>query len=91
MTAITRKSDAANMRHRLTEATAAVQAARSVWGVWADSVRQDAEARHGVAAGADLKDPEYWLALDCGPALDQARQALLDAEARFNQAEQVTR
>ena len=85
----TRKRDAEAMRQRLTKATAAVRATREVWGLWADSVRQDAEARHGVAAGADLKDPEHWLALDCGAALDQARQALLDAEARFNQTEQA--
>lgn len=52
--------------------------ARSVWGTWADTVRQGAEARHQVGyTEADpviLEDGEYSDALDLGTELDRRRR-----------------
>ena len=91
-----RMREVRDVRRRLDAVIAAVDALDMPWGVWADTVRQDVEARHGVAYPAPieeadaivLRDPEYGAALDCGTALDQAKQALQDALAHFNQAEQ---
>ena len=91
-----RKHEAKVMRKRLDAAIAAVDAVERAWGLWADSVRQDAEARHGVAypvpiEEADavlLDDPEYGTALDCGKVLDQVEHALQDALGNFRQVEQ---
>lgn len=84
-----RARDAAAMRRRLAEARQLLSQLAGAWAAgWADSVRQDAEARHGVAAGAtDLDDAEYDLALDVGAAIGRAQMAIDDAEARFNEAE----
>jgi hypothetical protein len=79
--------EARAVRRRQDAAIAAVGALDMSWGVWADSVRQDVEARHDVAhpvpiEAADavvLHDPEYGAALDCGTALDQVKQALQNA------------
>ena len=88
----TRKTDTATLRARLNAATAALNALEASWGLWADSVRQDAEARLGVTPRDDLmQDPEYGFALDVGTALDQARTGLATAATRFSDAEQCNR
>jgi hypothetical protein len=92
-----RVREAREVRRRLDAVIAAVDALDMPWGVWADTVRQDVEARHGVAYPAPieetdavaLRDPEYGAALDCVTALDRVKQALQDALASFNQAEQL--
>ena len=91
-----RMREARDVRRRLDAMIAAVGALDMPWGVWTDTVRQDVEVCHGVAYPAPIEetdaivlgDPEYGAALDCGTALDQAKQALQDALAHFNQAEQ---
>jgi hypothetical protein len=76
------------MRRRITAAHQVLDAIGRAWGNWADSVRQGAETRQGVPAGADLQeDPGYWLALDAGAAISRAKEAILDVEARFTEAE----
>ncbi len=87
---------ARDVRRRLDAVIAAVDALDMPWGVWADTVRQDVETRHGVAYPAPIEDAdaivlgdaEYGAALDCGTALDQVKQALQATLASFNQAEQ---
>jgi len=91
-----RKREAEAMRKRLNAAIAAVDTLDLGWGIWADTVRQDAEVRHGVAYPVPLEeadavlfdDPEYGTALDCGKALDQAKRALHDALASFSRIEE---
>ena len=72
----TRRREAAQLAAALTQAQTAIKQARTVWGGWADTVRQEAETRHGVsyteADPAILKDREYGDALDLGTELDQA-------------------
>ena len=92
-----RMREARDVRKRLDAVIAAVHALNMPWGIWADIVRQDVEVRHGVAYPAPieeadaviLSDPEYGAALDCGTALDRAKQALQQALASFIQAEQL--
>jgi hypothetical protein len=59
--------------------------------VWADSVRQDVEARHGVSYEPDdlpmLEDPEYGCALDVGKELGALREQLAALADRFRDAE----
>jgi hypothetical protein len=58
----------------------AAERAAFTWGVWADSVRQDVEQRHGVAYEPDdqvvLDDPEYSRVLDLGSAISEIRGEL---------------
>ena len=85
---VTRHREADAMRQLLADAKQALSQLYTAWGLWADSVRQDAEARQGVPAGADLAaDREYWPALDAGSAIEQAKTALSDVEAQFRGAE----
>jgi hypothetical protein len=94
-----RGHEAKAMRKRLDAAIAAVDALELAWGIWADSVRQDVEVRHGVAypvpiEEADavvLNDREYGTALDCGTALDRVKQALRDVLGSYGQAEGITK
>ncbi len=71
-----RPREAAQLAAALTQAQTAIKQARTVWGRWADTVRQEAETRHGVGyTEADptiLADREYGDALDLGSGLDQA-------------------
>jgi hypothetical protein len=85
-----REREAQAMRGRLAAAIAAVNTLDASWGVRADSVRQDAEARHGVAypvavEDADpvlMDDPEYAAALDAG---EGARSGQAGAARRYGQ------
>jgi hypothetical protein len=88
-----RQREAIQLTDALTRAQVALMQAQSAWGMWADTVRQQAEAAHG--AGYIEADPvipndgQYRDALDLGGELDQA---LTDATAlidRLRQAEQT--
>jgi hypothetical protein len=71
-----RNREAAQLADALTQAQSAVSRARTAWGLWADTVRQEAEAAHGVGYTPDdpviLQDDQYRGALDLGTELDQA-------------------
>ena len=76
----------------LTRAQAALTQARSAWGSWADTVRQQAEAVHGTSyVEADpviLNDGDYAGSLDLDGELDQALTdvaALIDHLRRTEQ------
>jgi hypothetical protein len=89
---VAQKRQAAGMRKRLNQASAALRALDASWGVWADTVRQTVEERHGVAypvpiEEADkvlLDDPEYVAALGLGRAIDQAKSVLQGVLDSFN-------
>jgi hypothetical protein len=89
---VARKRQAAGMRKRLNQASAALRALDASWGVWADTVRQTVEERHDVAypvpiEEADkvlLDDPEYTAALGLGCSIEQAKSALQRVLDSFN-------
>jgi hypothetical protein len=70
-----RRREAAQPAVALTQAQAAVKQARTVWRGWADTVRQEAAARHGVghtvADPGILEDGEYDDGLDLGTEVDK--------------------
>lgn len=92
---VARKRDASVMRNRLNEAEAALRALKASWGLWADTVRQSVETRHGVAypvsfEEADkviINDPGYGAALDLMRSIDEARSAIEQAQAEFERLE----
>ena len=53
-----RMREARDLRRRLDAVIAAVDALDMPWGVWADTVRQDVEARHGVAYPAPIEEAD---------------------------------
>lgn len=74
-----REHETGRLTIALAAAAAGLKSAEGVWGVWADSVRQDVEQRLGVTYTENdplvLEDPEFSAALDVGTALDEARTA----------------
>jgi hypothetical protein len=79
------------MRAAIAAARQALDQTEHTWGVWADSVRQDVEARHGVDYEPDdqviLKDPEYSRALDVRLDLDKVKHELATLIEDFDAAE----
>jgi hypothetical protein len=84
-----RERDADRMRRNIAAALHEVERLTSIWGCWADSVRQGAEARQGMDDDGNLRqaDPEHSRALDAMAPLERARLALLEAEACFAETE----
>ena len=83
-----RQQDAGLIRRGVDDAYRALDSIQRFWGLWADDVRQEAEVRQGVAAGADLKkDPEFDRALDMPDAIRTTRLALQDVEACLTETE----
>jgi hypothetical protein len=83
----TRQADGSRFAASLTATRGALEAAEEatekaafVWGLWADSVRQDVEQRHGVAYEPDdqavLDDPEYSRVLDLGSTINEIKGEL---------------
>ena len=75
----------------LTHAQTAIGQALTSWRAWADIVRQDAEAQHGVSYDADpatLEDGLYGSLLDLGTDLDQVLIDLAALTAYHWHAEQ---
>lgn len=83
----TRQADGSRLATSLTATSDAVEGAEEAaagtefaWGVWADSVRQDVEHRHGVSYEPDdpviLEDPEYGRVLDIGGAISEIKGEL---------------
>jgi hypothetical protein len=87
-----RRREAAQLTGALTRVQTAISQARTRWGLWADAIRQEAEAAHGVgydpADPVILEDGQYAEALDLGTELDQALPdlaALIDHLRRIEQ------
>jgi hypothetical protein len=84
----TRQADGSRFAASLTATSSAIESAREAvanaafaWGLWADSVRQDAELREGgelawLGDPAVLEDPEYSHALDLGSAINEIKGEL---------------
>ncbi len=87
-----RRSEADQLADTLTQAQTVITQARWVWGLWADTVRQEAEAAHGVGYKPDdpliLTDEEYRDALDLGTELDQALTGVSALVDHFRHIEQ---
>jgi hypothetical protein len=75
-----RQDETARLAAALAAADAGLKGAAAVWGVWADTVRQDVEQRLGVTYGDGdlpvLEDQEFGAALDVGTEIDRVREAL---------------
>jgi len=84
-----RDRETARVQKRITAATAALNNLTGALSSWIDTVRTDAEARQGAAAGEPLADdPELWHAMDAAAACDRARAALADVGERLDYIEQ---
>ena len=89
MTGELRNRETAKVQKRIADANAALDNLTGALSRWTDTVRTDAEARQGVAAGAPLADdPELWHALDAVTACERARAALADVAERLDYIEQ---
>lgn len=89
MTNELRERETARVRERMAKARGELNQLMGIVARWTDTVRTDAEARQGVAAGEPLaSDPELWNALDLATFVERARSALDDAEERFDFIEQ---
>ena len=72
-------ADHGDMQQRIRAAAAALDDLDDCWALWADDVRQDAEARRGAAAGDDaaLDDVAYDLALAMRERIRQAQHEIV--------------
>jgi hypothetical protein len=86
-----RTHDAARMAAALEMARKALETATTTWGLWADDVRADVEARLGRVYEPDdpvlLVNPEFGTALDVGGAIDELSAQLASVTEKFARAE----
>jgi hypothetical protein len=69
----------------------ALETAATTWGLWADDVRADTEARLGHSYEPDdpdvLHDPEFSATLDVRGAIDEVSAQLAGVVEKFARAE----
>lgn len=85
-----REREAAAARERLDTAAVMLAGVRRVLALWSDSVRADAEQRHGADAPDEVMwaDPAYSAALDAIGEAAKAAERLAAAAEAFRKAEQ---